>query len=539
MEMKRDKGKALGLLLCCMVAAFFLTSATRLVYGGGIFGLLQENYMKPMTPIHIFLWLGLTAVCFACLYGLGWVYRRWGGCLLRDGQATQPRLRDVPFWLAVSAGLLVAWTPYLLTYCPGGIFADSITSLYQVLNGMFSNRHPLLFTMGVGLFVHLGMRLGGTLAIGVMTYTLVQTGAMALVMGYFVLWLRKKGARPGYYLLAAAVIAVVPLFPFYAIAMWKDTPFSLALLLYTLYVVDILQSDGKKLFDLAGVMKYLILTFFVCFYRNNGIYIALLVHLTLTVLYGKHILREMKLFQVLSVVAIAGYFILYGPVYHALDLATDPVESLGITNQQIFAVFADEKGVYSQEEADFISNIWDLEEIPEKYTPMIADTPKWYMDFFDEDYLDDHLSEYFEVWLSLCFKNFGTYVDAWLMETMSFWSPVHGGAEAYVQAGVWSNGYDLYQRDLMTEWFGWSIAGIAEPTYYVAPGLLFWLAMLFAAAAVVAAPRGKGFFAYGDGTAHHGIVGDVDDCNAHCGEPAVCLYFGADFAHAPHVTLAD
>ena len=488
---KRFTWKHGCMLFCSAVAAFFLAADTNVVYSGAIFGLYSENYMEPFVPGDIALWLLLTCVCYGLLHGMAALYRKFGSVLLRNCGEEVPPKKQLRVFLLASGVIFAAWIPYLLSYVPGGLYSDSFSSLYQVLYHVFHNHHPLLFTFTVGLFVKVGMKLGGTLAAGTMTYTVAQTIVMALVMGYFVSWLRKKGVRKAYCVVVTIFIAVFPLFPYYAIAMWKDTPFSLSMLLYILYLIDIIQSDGEKLSDLAGVMKYLVLTFFVCFYRNNGIYICLLVHLALSLLYWKRVLTTLKQFQVLSVIAIIAYFILYGPVYSALNLSSEAVESLGVTNQQLFIVFADEDGEYTQEEADAVSKFWDPEEMAEKYAPMIADVPKWHMDSFDETYLNEHLSEYFKVWFSLCLKNFDLYVEAWLMETMSFWSPTHGGAEAYIQDGVWPNDYGLSRRDLFYEWFGWSFSDLVTPDDYIAPGLLFWLAMLFTGVTFIASPKRK------------------------------------------------
>lgn len=475
-------------VLCSMIAGFFLMACTKVVYNGDVFGLHTVNYMKNFRLQDLFVWLLFTAVCVGAIFAVGTLYRRFGGLLFTD---KEKKWSDRKFFFVVSGLIFLAWVPYLLTYYPGGVYSDSLVSLYQVLYSVFSNRHPLLFTFGVGACVLPGMKIFGSLSAGVMTYTVAQTVVMAFVMGYFVTWMRKKGIRPAVYAAVAVFIALFHLYPYYAIAMWKDTPFSLALLLYSLYLVDIIQSDGEIIETLPGVIKYLVLTFFVCFYRNNGIYIALLVHVTLSLVYWKRMLTALKQFQMLSVLCIVCYFILYGPIYTATNLATDPVESLGIPNQQIFAVFSDENGKYTEEEAEFISNIWDLEEIPTMYAPLLGDVPKWNMAFFDEDFLDAHLPEYFKTWFTLCTKNFEIYVRAWLMETLTFWSPIHSGWEAYIQPGVWPNHYGLEHRNLLQEWFGLRFDELAQPDTYIAPGLLFWIAMLFTGTAFFIAPKGK------------------------------------------------
>ncbi len=66
-------------------------------------------------------------------------------------------------------------------------------------------------------------------------------------MAYFVLWLRQKGVNGFYCGVASAFIAIFPLFPYYAVAMWKDTYFALALFLFALYHIDMVCSQMETL----------------------------------------------------------------------------------------------------------------------------------------------------------------------------------------------------------------------------------------------------------------------------------------------------
>ncbi len=484
--------KYLVSLLFSMILAFFITVDSKLVYSGNVFGLATENYIHPFKGEDVVIWLMLTIVCWCLCFCLAHLYQKYCKKLfIRSEQDAV--FKPKKFFVCVSLIYLVAWLPYVISYLPGSVYSDTYSSFEQALSGIYYNHHPILYSYLLGIFLKTGMKIGGTLESGILTCTLVQTVIMILIMAYFSTWVYKKNVRFDYCVLMTAFIALFPLFPFYAVAVWKDTPFSLAVLLYVLYSVDIAKSDGQILKSFSGIIKYIVLTFFVCFLRNNGIYICLFSFVIVTLAYWRQF-RSLWKFEVCAVLTLIITLIIQGPVYSALKLSTETVESLGITNQQIFAVFTSPEGEWSEEDEAFISKVWNIEEIPQKYTPALADTPKLYMDWFDMFYLDDHLDEYFKTWMRLGLKNPGIYVEAWLMETMSFWSLTHGGWEAYIQLGVWPNSMmEIEERDLFHEVFGWSFGGTVQPDDYIVPGSLFWMAMFSMIITVINAPRGKNF----------------------------------------------
>lgn len=377
----------------------------------------------------------------------------------------------------------------MLSFYPGAVYADGFNSIAQGMNGTYNNHHPILFTLWVKVCVMVGQAIWGSLTAGIVVYTISQTLIMAAIMAYFIVWMRRHGVHGLYCLAAGVFIAFFPLFPFYAIALWKDTYFSLAVFLFVLYYIDVVWSRLAYIRTRAGLFRYLVLAFFVCFLRNNGIYLVAFSFLILLLLYRKEGFRVLKHYIVSTLIFLVAVYVVQGPILSSLIEPTEKVESLSIPNQQIFAVFASEDGVYDEEDEAFISQIWDVEEMKEKYTPCLADTPKWYMDRFDEEFLNAHVGEYLAFWLRLGLKNPQIYIRAWLMETLSFWSPRYDGYAAYIQFGVWENNKGIVQKDLFEVLFGWSFYEKTFPRHPISAGLFFWVGMLSAAVASCSVPK--------------------------------------------------
>lgn len=474
-------------LFALVVAAFFVADR-HVVMQAALFGTHDQNYLSPLTARDGLVWIAVAVVLYLLILVLAFLYRRYGHFLAEPGRVLQKP--KVLFLLAFLV-FLAAWSPYVLSFFPGAVYADGFNSIWQGLNGVYSNHHPILFTLWVKVCVMIGQALQGSLTAGVVVYTLTQTLCMAAIMAYLIVWLRRHGLHAVYCLVAGAFIAFFPLFPFYAIALWKDTYFSLAVFLFVLYYMDVVWSHLECIRTRAGLCRYLLIAFFVCFLRNNGIYIVAFSFLVLLLVYHKEGFRVLKRYVVSSLIFLVVAYLVQGPVLSRVITPTEKIESLSIPTQQIFAVFASEDGVYDAQDEAFISQIWDVEEMKEKYTPCLADTPKWYMDRFDEEFLDAHMGEYLGLWAKLGLKNPKIYIRAWLMETLSFWSFRYDGYAAYIQFGVWENEYGIKQTDLFDALFGWSFYEKTFPHHPISAGMFFWLGMLSAAVAYASVPKGS------------------------------------------------
>ena len=75
------------------------------------------------------------------------------------------------------------------------------------------------------------------------------------------------------------------------------------------------------------------------------------------------------------------------------------------------------------------------EEISKLYLPAISDTVKNNM---NEEYLNNHMSEFFKLWINVGKKNPGTYLEAFLALTEGYFYPCVTGVSTWGFVCEWS-----------------------------------------------------------------------------------------------------
>ena len=369
------------------------------------------------------------------------------------------------FYLVSFLLILIAWLPYVLAYFPGGVYVDTFSSIISAYSmddhglQFVNNHHPILYTMLWRGAILLGRALGQGLFFSAGFFLSIQTLVMASLLAYLVTWVRKKGLGVWMTLTVQTLLMFFPLFPLYAISLWKDTPFSLALLLFTMCVADyILERDSTRLKNTKYLFYFSLLGILVSFTRNNGKYVVFLTMLLLVLPrlrrwkeYKKMFLSFFLLLSVISVVQ--------GPVYDKLNFNVDtPTESLGIPLQQMcYLVYYDYD--LSEEERDYIGSIVSIESIKELYKPCIFDSVKWYAPDFKGNDIQQDPAQFLKCYTKLMLEHPIGGIKAYLLATAGFWAPNIAGNDGYAQTWMWANEYGLEGTDLLEQWTGHTIRG--------------------------------------------------------------------------------
>ncbi|MCD8375866.1 MAG: DUF6020 family protein [Oscillospiraceae bacterium] len=404
-EPKKTKPLLWPLAAAAALIGLIICFGRKITFSGSVYASYTENYFEDFVWTDILVFLLAAAVSFAVLYLLGRAIGRWS----RPLQERKGRYSKKLFWLCFAV-LCLAWLPFFLMDFPGSVLVDSHTSIAQVLGYQnFNNHFPVLYTLFVGIFIKLGQALG-SLTIGVFLYSLTQYLLMAAGYAFFLTWLYQKGAKKWFVALCLAFYALMQTFAMFAVIMWKDPLFTLALLALTVLLVELVQSGGVLCRSKKFCVCWAAVLFGVIFLRNNGIFIV--VGLLLVVLFvyrkqGKRLLGT-------SLCLIVGSCIILGPVYSLAGVGEDTaVESLGIPIQQIAYVVVS-GGEMTEEEAQTADTMLPLERYEEVYTPCIVDSIKW-----DEDFrLTSALAK---DWVTIGIKNFPAYVKAYCLQTFGFW----------------------------------------------------------------------------------------------------------------------
>lgn len=402
------------------------------------------------------------------------------------------------FWIA--AGVLgLAWLPYYLSTYPGGFFYDTFESAYMAQSiddygTRFLNSHyPLidaLFLRGIYLFnteyfpslketfiqegmvdrVTLGSHWSMT---DEMVYAMIIAGiveyiAMVLVMAYVVHWMQKYGLKRWLSYVVLAFIAIFPLFPLYAISVWKDTPFNLALIVFVLTLAEFVFSKGELLKDRKYFCKFILLSALLAILRNNGIYILVVVFLIMAIyLFVKDhaaMFKKYLKFLILTPLVIVSVLVIHGPVYDRLGFNAkySTGEMLGIPIRQLaYISFYDYE--LSDDDQAYLDSIMGKEFVKKFYAPMIADTikfnnPDLIEGGFDNKVIENDKFKFASFYIKMWFTHPKAMIKAYILATAGFYSPHINNGFGYAQIKPWDDpDFGVYRYDLFEKTFGFSV----------------------------------------------------------------------------------
>lgn len=324
--------------------------------------------------------------------------------------------------LIVAACLFLLWLPYLYIYYPGFIFNDSRSSIWQALGQMQLNNHfPVMYTLFIKLCLRIGMHFG-SLVRGVALYSLLQMIFMAWGISYLISWLYTRFSLKKWMLVVlTGVFALSRYIAQYGIAMWKDPIFSVAVVLVTIWLFELLyKEDVRRTIEVWKMIRLLCALLVMILSRNNGIYItfAILVVTLLGVLFYKN-RKQMGKVLLVIVIAIVCAKVITGPVYESWGVMKDDekTESYGIFLAQMARVVVYD-GNLSETDKEYMNKIVPIEEYASVYRADCIDSIKW-----SEHYNGSALEkDFFKTYFSILKKNPKICFEAWELQTFGFWT---------------------------------------------------------------------------------------------------------------------
>lgn len=374
--------------------------------------------------------------------------------------------------------IIALWLPYILTYFPGGIYSDTTVSISQARGeSELTNHHPVLYTLLIRFFIMIS---NNNLQIAMNILTIVQIVTTAMVLAYCVYFLYKINVSSLFYIPVLLFFGVYRLIPLFTISLWKDVWFCNALMLYSIFILEIVYTDARNMKELKNILKYIILMVLVSFLRNNGIYVVILTTMILLFVYRKNIKIYLKNFTILTTICVILMMVIRGPVYKAIGISKDEtVESVGVLLQQM-AYVAVTDGNLNEEQRNFIEQICPIDTLKIIYAPCTVDKIKGHVSF-NSEIVNQNKKTFLIIWLKIGIKNPIKYTKAFLMETLGFWNVNKASFVAYIQPSNFSSGgvYDeVIQTNYLKKFFGLEIYNKLYPKQPVSHAIFFWVMML-------------------------------------------------------------
>lgn len=348
--------------------------------------------------------------------------------------------------LKTCAILFVCWLPYLAVCYPGTTLYDARTMLEQYFGlSELTNHHPYFQILLLGTFVKAGHALGSGAA-GMFIYVLLQEWAFILVLSYMLECLRKFGVSGKIRKILLWVYALLPVFPVYAISVGKNMNFSIVLLLLTIFLFELIESEGRFVSNRAKMLLLPVLLVLLCLFRNEGIWIV--VGCLPAFLWAGR--KCWKAFAGIftGVILFAGlWFRCALPALHVEDGSI--AESLSIPFLQTARTVAYYGDEITEEEKQAIDAVLEYDTLPERYLPEFSDRVK---ERYNNDATEEELAAYWKVYAQQFWKHPVTYVDAFLNKCYGYFYPDDlGRTKAWFVVGADISplneiGFDLYAR---------------------------------------------------------------------------------------------
>lgn len=331
--------------------------------------------------------------------------------------------RTIKFYFPMTA-MLVGWLPYLALYYPGFILGDSVSSIEQALgNWGLGNHHPVLYTVFIRICIRIGL-MYGDLALGVAIYSILQMLFVSFALAKSIEWLSRHKCPCIVSCIITGCFVLMPFFGETSIAMWKDPLFGASTVLWTLSILDYMESKQEERHQ--NLLSVFATSLLVCFTRNNGVYsliFFLLVIVVALIHYCTNVPEQYYKLFITGTIVIMIYFFTTGSVYTKLKIIpAEKAESVGICLNQMARVAASPDGIMTEEDQKFMNNLLPIEKYQEIYRPCVVDLLKWDPEF-DQSFLNSHFSDFLKTYISLGIRNPGKYISGWALMTFGYWAP--------------------------------------------------------------------------------------------------------------------
>lgn len=357
--------------------------------------------------------------------------------LKKDGRIfSYPAVTDKPFFfLIVWAFIFLSWMPAWLHFFPGILSYDAISQTGSALGTITDNHHPVLHTWLIRVFMNLGKTLFSSYEAGIAVMSLLQMLILSYALTRLAFLMKKKNVPM---LLTALTILCSALWFMNAclsVTMVKDTLHAAYLILFTCHFTEISTDPAQWLKHRQNLVCLPAVSFLMCAFRNNGIYIYAFCFLILAIVRLPLIKKVRKYtLLILAIILPVILFKLYsGPVFSALNIAPGQVrEALCIPIQQLQRV-----AVLHEEEltADQLEKMnWYIDDLKwmypsesgstRAYAPFMADAAK---SCFYSDHYNESPAAFWKFYLETGLQFSKEYINAFLSNTLGFWYPGYYG----------------------------------------------------------------------------------------------------------------
>lgn len=323
-------------------------------------------------------------------------------------------------WLTLAV-ILVCWLPYIAAYYPGSVSYDATNQLNMFFGvETWYNNHPVFSTVLIGSCVAVGRWLGSD-NVGLYIYVLLQTLALAFACAYSLRCMARWRAPVWSRWLALAFFALVPVWPFFAQWVVKDTMYIAFALIFACRAMELCLYPEKA--ERVGPVLGLAALGLLCsLLRKNGILLALP---TLIALFFALRGKRRRLGMLAALAAVAALFSLWSWVMvPAMGIGGESkADPLSVPLQQTARFVRDYGDEVMPSERDAIEAVLKdggYDALAETYDPSLSDGVK---NLFSNDTTPAELRAYLRAWLAMSLRHPLCALEATVANTYAYICP--------------------------------------------------------------------------------------------------------------------
>lgn len=297
---------------------------------------------------------------------------------------------------------------------PGWLNFDSFMQIEQGINGEYTNHHPFFHTILIEYILDFGMMLFDNINTAVCLYSIFQITLMAVCFSSTIYTLCQIKIKKSIISILLIFYISAPYHIMYSHTMWKDAMFGLFVLFYCNFLFRLLFDIGN--WQWANCLLTLFFGICVCLFRSNAIF-AFIVFAAITIV----ICRKRCVILTMVVVILLGVFLRF-PFMALINVPQPNMgEGMSIPAQQIAKIRIDYND-FNEDDASFLSNIVDLDSIPEKYNKENADGIKDQFRDKNPEFLRNNLLQFVSVYINNGLKHPLSYLTTWIDQTVGYWN---------------------------------------------------------------------------------------------------------------------
>lgn len=329
----------------------------------------------------------------------------------------EQKIKPIIFFIISTLVLIICWLPYFLSFFPATISPDGIGIFYKSQTHLvMMDNHTFAYAIFLRVCCIIGKFLFHSTTGMIATATFIQLFLMAIIFSTLLTFLYKRKVNNKILIAVMIYFGINPLFGYYSVVMWKDVLFSGFMVLFTISCYKMIEN--KDNITKKEYISFIITSFLIIFFRNNAIYMYLILT-ALTFIFFK---KYYKKFIFIFIFIIGSYFIIKGPVFNYLDIyKSGSAEYLAMPMQQIGRMVYKNVDL-TKKEKNMISKVLDVDIMKDSYNPRWSDGIKFNKNFNIKPF-NNNKSAYLKLWLNLVIKHPKTATEAYAISTLGYWYP--------------------------------------------------------------------------------------------------------------------